>query len=360
MPLTIVRDDIVHQDVDALVTAANPRLAGGGGVDGAIHRAAGPALAAACAKIGYCPTGSACITEAGRLPCKFVIHAVGPVWHGGTRNERALLAACYAKALELAVANGCRSVAFPLISSGTFGYPKGQALGVAVETIGAFLETHDLAVTLVIFDSDSYAAGQQRFADIAAFIDDRYVGRHLDRFAERRRRQALADSDFLADRDPPCPRRTKPAGRHTEPGEAWKDSDTRFSFATSFTSHLPTLDAFIADCGETFSEAVLRLIRERHLTQVECYRRANLDRRLFSKIRSGRNYHPNKRTACALAIALRLNLEETQDLLATAGFALGRSDKFDLILTYFITNGQYNVFAINEALFAFDQPLLGA
>lgn len=353
MPLNIIRDDLTRVKADALVTAANEWLAGGGGVDGAIHRAAGPELLAECAKLGGCPTGEARITGAGRLPCKFVIHAVGPVWEGGTHGERDLLASCYRAALTLAVKHKCKSVAFPLISAGVYGYPKEEALRVAVETIGAFLRGHELEVTLVLFDAASFQAADSRFADIKSYIDDRYVGEHEDtpNLRSRREREAHALSLLLLEKDVEVhyhearpARRRPPKPKAPPPAPALK---------------AVPLETVLGKLAESFSQRLLRLIRERGLTDVEAYRRANVSRKVFSKIRSNKDYHPSRATACAFVIALGLSADEARALLLSAGLALSNASKFDLIVQYFVERGETDVLKVNEALFSFGQPLLG-
>ena len=326
MPLQIVRNDITKMNVDAIVNAANTSLLGGGGVDGCIHRAAGPELLAECQSLHGCNTGSAKITRGYRLPCKYVVHAVGPRWQGGGHGERALLASCYRAALELAGAHGCKTIAFPLISSGIFGYPKDQALNVAVDTISTFLLENDMTVYIVVFDRAAYKIGEKLFNSIAEYIDDRYVSDHTDSRAERLRRLSMPGIEA------PC---------CAEP-----------------MADLSLADA-LEQLDESFSEMLLRKIDERGLTDAQCYKKANIDRKLFSKIRSDRYYRPSKPTAIALAIALELPLEEMKDMLMKAGFALSHSNKFDIIVEYFVERGNYNVFEINEALFAFDQNLIG-
>ncbi len=326
MPLQIVRNDITKMNVDAIVNAANSSLLGGGGVDGCIHRAAGPELLAECQSLHGCNTGSAKITRGYRLPCKYVVHAVGPRWQGGGHGERALLASCYRAALELAGAHGCKTIAFPLIFSGIFGYPKDQALNVAVDAISAFLLENDMTVYIVVFDRAAYKISEKLFNSIAEYIDDRYVSDHTDSRAERLRRLSMPGIEA------PC---------CAEP-----------------MADLSLADA-LEQLDESFSEMLLRKIDERGLTDAQCYKKANIDRKLFSKIRSDRYYRPSKPTAIALAIALELPLEEMKDMLMKAGFALSHSNKFDIIVEYFVERGNYNVFEINEALFAFDQNLIG-
>ena len=335
MPLIIVRNDITKMPVDAIVNAAKESLLGGGGVDGCIHRAAGPELLAECRTLGGCKTGDAKITKAYRLPCRYVIHTVGPVWNGGSRGEREQLVSCYRTSLALAKEHNCETVAFPLISSGIFGYPKDQALRVAVDTIGEFLLHNDMTVYLVIFDRKAYQISGKLFADIAEYIDDHYVDTHTDSRRVRMRRmsvfesraEAICESAMLA------------------PMMAPKAADG--------------LDDLLAHLDAGFSETLLKLIDRSGKKDAEVYKKANVDRKLFSKIRNNPDYKPSKSTAIAFAIALELNLDETRDLIARAGYALSASSKFDVIIEYFIGQKKYNIFEINEALFAFDQSLLG-
>lgn len=323
MPLQIVRNDITKMKVDAIVNAANETLLGGGGVDGCIHRAAGPELLAECRALHGCKTGSAKITGGYALPCKYIIHAVGPQWNGGQQGERRLLASCYSASLALAKEYGCSSVAFPLISSGIFGYPKDQALRVAIDTISAFLVDNDMLVYIVIFDKSAYRISERLFSDIAEYIDDNYVDEHADHPARSRRLECCSV--------------------YGEPS----------------LNKAASLDEALGQLDESFSEMLLRKIDESGMTDVQCYKKANIDRKLFSKIRSDKSYKPSKPTVIAFALALGLPPAELNDMLAKAGFALSRSNKFDIIVEYFIEQGNYNVFEINEALFAFDQSLIG-
>lgn len=356
MPLSIVRNDITKMNVDAIVNAANESLLGGGGVDGCIHRAAGPKLLAECRTLGGCETGQAKITGAGDLLCKYVIHAVGPVWYGGNDGERELLVSCYEKSLLLAWEHHCETVAFPLISSGVYGYPKDKALRVAVDTVAAFLSDHEMTVYLVIFDRASYDIGGKLFSDIAEYIDDRYAEEHADARSVRMTRAENAPAKHTV-RGLFSPKKNAPSVREDRVSEDTAPD----SYAMPLCNALPqSLDEALAQIDESFSEMLLRKIDERGMTDVACYKKANIDRKLFSKVRCDRLYRPSKQTALAFAVALELSLDETRELLSKAGYALSHSSKFDIIIEYFIAHGNYNVFEINEALFAFDQCLLGA
>ena len=332
MPLQIVRNDITKMKVDAIVNAANSSLLGGGGVDGCIHRAAGSELLAACETLHGCETGNAKITKGYRLPSKYVIHAVGPRWQDGKHLEPELLQSCYQTSLELAKKYKCESVAFPLISSGIYGYPKDQALKIAVDTIGAFLLENEMTVYIVIFDRKAYQISGKLFADIAEYIDDRYVEEHSESVGERLRRQRAMEDI---------------------PMEACK-------MAVPMEANAASLEDALKQMDESFSEMLLRKIDERGMTDAQCYKKANIDRKLFSKIRSDKFYKPSKPTVLAFALALELPLPEMEDMLMKAGFALSHSSKFDIIVEYFVEHGNYNVYEINEALFAFDQSLVGA
>ena len=337
MPLQIIRQDITKMEVDAIVNAANESLLGGGGVDGAIHRAAGEELLAECRTLGGCKTGKAKITGGYHLHAKYVIHTVGPIYEDGKQGEKALLESCYRESLTLAKQHNCETVAFPLISSGIYGYPKDQALKVAIDVIGDFLLKNEMTVYLVIFDKAAYQISEKLFSDIAEYIDDHYVDEHTDYRRERTRMPSY----------PMAPLKCR-----TDANEAFLESKA-----------MPTeddLEVMLKRLDESFSQMLLRKIDEKGMTDAECYKKANIDRKLFSKIRSDVHYKPSKPTVLAFAIALELSLDETEDMLRRAGFALSHSHKFDIIIEYFIKNGIYNVFKINEALFAFDQSLLGA
>lgn len=339
MPLEIVRNDITKMKVDAIVNAANESLLGGGGVDGAIHRAAGNGLLAECRKLCGCKTGKAKITGGYKLPAKYVIHTVGPIYKDGKHGEKELLESCYRESLYLAKENNCKTVAFPLISSGVYGYPKEQALHVAINIIGKFLLENEMTVYIVIFDKAAYKISEKLFSDIAEYIDDNYVDEHgdYDRVLPRINQKPIAYAAVKKE----------------------KNRDFCEAFDCESISAEYELEAKLKDIDESFSQMLLRKIDEKGMTDAECYKKANVDRKLFSKIRSDIHYKPSKPTAIAFAISLKLSLTETEDMLRKAGFALSHSNKFDIIIEYFISKGNYNIFEINEALFAFDQSLLG-
>lgn len=320
MPIQIVRNDITKMNCDAIVNAANNSLLGGGWVDGAIHRAAGEKLLAECRKLGGCKTGEAKLTKAYKLPCKYIIHTVGPVWHGGAYGEEELLISCYRNSLMLAEKYKCKSVAFPLISAGAYGYPKEQALQIAVTEICKFLMKNDITVYIVVFDKDCFQISKRLIHDITEYIDERYVEEHYN---ERTRRLM------------------------------------NYPFGGQELSEPPSLSDAVGQIDESFSQMLIRKIDEKGMTDAQCYKKANVDRKLFSKIKNNTLYKPKKTTAVAFAVALELPFGELRDMLSKAGFSLTHSNKFDIIIEYFVKKGEYDIFKINEALFEFDQPLLG-
>ena len=342
MSFTIVRQDITKMKVDAIVNAANTDLQMGCGVCGAIFKAAGATqLQAACDKLAQINTGEAVITPGFGLPAKFIIHAAGPVYRQWNKeqNEQHLRAA-YTNSLKRAVENKCESIAFPLISSGIYGYPKDEAFQVATSAIHDFLIDHDLDVTLVVYDKATFSISRELLGAVESYIDEHYIETH-----KIRRRQLLdVERDALYEANEEISNYYKPV----------------FEDMFALPAGAPaSLDDLVGKLDEPFSQMLLRLIDAKKMTDVEVYKRANLDRKLFSKIRSSKGYMPSKRTAIALAVALQLSLDETDGLLERAGYALSHAVKFDVIVEYFITNGKYDVFEINEVLFEYDQPLLG-
>lgn len=312
MPLEIIRNDITKVHVDAIVNAANASLLGGGGVDGAIHRAAGPELLEECRTFGGCKVGQAKITKGYRLPAKHVIHTVGPVWHGGNSNEEKLLTDCYKNSLELAKEHKLESIAFPLISSGAYGYPKDKAFKTAISVIGEFLLSNEMTVYLVVYDKAAFVLSEKLFSSITQYIDDKYIEEH-------------------------------PYNRRDIYEEAYQLRDNFITEASApAKKYKRSLDNVVKNLDETFSQMLLRLIDEKGMTDAETYKKANIDRKLFSKIRNDIYYKPSKPTAIAFAIALKLNLDETKDLLLKSGFALSHNSKFDIIIQYFIGDGTYS------------------
>lgn len=334
MPFTIVRQDITKMKVDAIVNAANTDLQMGGGVCGAIFKAAGPKeLQKACDAVAPIKTGGAAITPGFQLLAKYVIHAAGPVYnHWNKSQSKAYLHSAYIEALKLATEYKCESIAFPLISSGIYGYPKAEALQVATEAITDYLADHEMDIYLAVFDKASFSVSEALLGEIASYIDEHYVDTH-----QYRRSQLLSvEQEALNECEAPmeCP-------------------------AAAAMPH-PDLLNLMDNLDAPFSETLLKIIDSKGKTDVEVYKKANIDRKLFSKIRTGKGYTPKKPTILALAIALELNLDETDELLERAGYALSRASKFDVIVEYFIVHKRYNIFEINEVLFEYDQPLLGA
>ncbi|MBS3975893.1 MAG: macro domain-containing protein [Syntrophomonadaceae bacterium] len=340
MPFTIVRQDITKMKVDAIVNAANTNLQMGGGVCGAIFKAAGAhELQAACDKLAPIKTGEAVVTPGFNLSAKFVIHAAAPVYrHWNKEQSEQHLRAAYTNSLKRAVENKCESIAFPLISSGIYGYPKDEALQVATSAIQGFLVDHDIDVTLVVFDKSAFTVSCELLGAVESYIDEHYVDTH-----QIRRRPLLnVEREALYEAD--------------EGVSTYNESVYDEILAPSADA---PLDSLFRNLDEPFSQTLLRLIDAKGKTDVAVYKRANLDRKLFSKIRSNKGYMPSKRTAIALAVALELSLNETDDLLKRAGYALSHSQKFDVIVEYFIVSGKYDIFEINEVLFEYNQPLLG-
>lgn len=334
MPLDIIRDDLTKIKTDAIVNSANSSLLGGGGLDGAIHKAAGDELFKECIKLNGCEIGEAKLTKGYNLPAKYVIHTVGPIWQGGENDEEKLLSNCYSNSLKLAKEYGLKSIAFPLLSSGAFGYPKDRALKIAISTIGDFLLENDMDVFLVVFDSEAFRISEKLFSSIKQYIDNKYVElRHSSR------------RDIYEEMN--------------ESRQIYSQESYDYSIQKTETKKKKRkLDDALSQMEETFSQSLLRLIDGKEMTDPETYKKANIDRKLFSKIRNDMNYKPKKTTVIAFAIALELNLDETKDLLLRAGYGLSHSSKFDIIVEYFIEEGNYNIFEINEALFAFDQSIL--
>lgn len=346
MPFQIVRNDIAAMEVDAIVNAANSKLTMGGGVCGAIFKGAGARrMKRACDEIGSCQTGRAVYTPAFDLNAKYVIHAVGPVWEGGNADEEELLISAYTQALRTAASLGAKSIALPLISAGSFGYPIDQAYDIATKTIRTFLERHDIMVYLVVFSDAATEIARAIPDDLQEFINSTYVDESEDQDIRAHQR-----------------------GRHAHMASLDLDEELSATFSMEDAVEDAGFDAVpsmpleeaLMNLDESFSATLLRLIDERGLSDAAVYKRANISRQLFAKIRKDDEYRPSKPTVLALAIALEMDLADTEELLKRAGFSLSHSSKFDVIVEYFLRIGERDVFAINEALYAYDQPLLGS
>lgn len=343
MPFSIIRNDITKLNTDAIVNAANEELLAGGGVCGAIFTAAGlTKLQAACNKIGHCNTGESVITKGFDLPAKYVIHTVGPIYGQNPKEEEEQLYSCYKSSLKLAKKKRLKSIAFPLISSGIYGYPKTEVLKIATRAIKDFLYEDEMDIYLVVYDKKSFEISEKLFEKVKSFIDETMV---VPEFHRKLNSYESAMFPMESDMANACR------------NEVSFDNEIQESYQQK-TKATRSLEDLFDKKVETFSQMLLRLIDEKGMTDVEVYKRANIDRKLFSKIR-GKDYTPRKHTVIALAIALKLNLDETKDLLKRAGFAFSECDRFDVIIEYFIENEQYDIFEINETLFYFEQQLLG-
>ena len=356
MPFEIVRNDIVNMQTDAVVNTANPEPVIGSGVDIGIHKKAGEKLLLARKKIGKINFGDAVITKGFDLDAKYVIHTVGPVWVDGNHQEEQILSSCYRKSLALAKKHRCESVAFPLIATGNYGFPKSLALQIAVREISTFLLENEMQVYLVVFDRDAFELSEKLFKSVSSYIDENYIsGKALDEYGTESLSEAHSETRRRIDRFKLYESIDKNI-RHLESlpaPQAMPVAATAPPDADKWGELLKNLDA-------GFSETLLKLIDRTGKKDSEIYKKANVDRKLFSKIRNNMDYKPSKTTALAFAFALELDIEETKDFIGRAGFALSHSSKFDVIVEYFLVNGNYNVFELNEVLFAFDQPLIGA
>ncbi len=366
MPFAIVRNNITDMRVDAIVNTANPYPTVGTGVDTAIHQAAGPKLLKTRCEIGYIGRGMSAITPAFDLPAKYVIHTVGPVWTDGKSGEMEILRGCYESALNLAAQHKCKSVAFPLISSGNYGFPKNLALQTAIGAIGEFLMKHDeMMIYLVVFDRTAYALSEKLFADVKSYIDENLVEelKHQEyrfnlpagRVYESRRE---AEPEYMASIEPECIAKEVQVPAETSVAAPAKSlasaaAPTAGAGRRKEKKEARSLQDLLKQLDETFPEALARIIKEKGMKNSEVYTRANLTRQHFSKILKSEGYKPGKEAVLALAIALGLNLDETRDFLARAGYALTRSSKTDIIVQFFIETGNYNIFELEQVLFEF-------
>ena len=401
MPFTIIRNDITKVKADAIVNTANPLPVVGGGTDSAIYEAAGKEkLLRARQAIGPIARGEAVHTPAFKLKAKYIIHTVGPVWQGGLNGESETLASCYRNCLRIADELKCESVAFPLISTGVYDFPRDRGLSVALSEISAFLMEHEMKVILVVFDPDSFRLSERLVGEIDQFIDDlgaeaasqreyRPLGveERLNLRNDATQRSVYARNlpkaqDTFAAPSVPAERASLHSRRLRKnievpfaavdreqmedvlsPGEAAPEdsgtSETQITARMLGISAEMSLDELITHKSDSFQTRLLQLIDQSGMDDVTVYKRANIDRKLFSSIRCKKNYRPKKLTAVAFAIALRLDMPTMTDLLSRAGIALSPSSTFDLIISYFVSRRFYDIYEINAVLFKYGEPLLG-
>ena len=351
MPFEIVRNDIVNMQVDAIVNTANPKPVVGYGVDAGVHQKAGPALLEARRKIGRIGVGEAAITPAFHLDARYVIHAVGTVWEDGAHDEEKLLRQCYDSALRIALENGCESIAFPLLSAGNHGFPKPLALQIAINAFSSFLMAHEMQIYLVVFSRNAFALSEKLFHSVESYIDENYIlDKTLDEYGIENKRD-IREAELRQIR------RELDLQRHLR---RKAELEALAECSPAAASAPIDWDALLGETDAGFSETLLKLIDKTGKKDSDIYKKANVDRKLFSKIRNNPAYRPSKITAVAFALALELNLEETQNFIGRAGYTLSHSSKFDIIIEYFILHQNYNVFEIDAVLFRYDQPLIGA
>ena len=366
MPFQIIRNDITKVKADVIVNTSNPKPVIGSGTDSAVYHAAGESLLLAeRRKIGDIMPGAAAVTPAFHLPAKHIIHTVGPAWVDGQHGERDILRSCYAKSLSLANDLEAESIAFPLIATGVYGFPRDEALNIALSEIGKFLLTHDMKVILVVFDRKAFELSEDLVGGIEAYIDDHGVriareeeygaGGNWERSGMRRRRQELESMEMY---------HASLADASLQEDDEEEIPDGMVMPELSAPMALPdidgkTLDEVLGGAGKSFQQRLFELIDESGMDDVSVYKKANIDRKVFSRIRCKADYKPKKKTAVAFAIALQLDMPTMLDLLSRAEIAFSPSNKFDLIITYFVTNGNYDILEINAALFKYGQPILG-
>lgn len=357
MPLKIVREDITKIKCDAIVNPTNEDLYPGGGVDAAIHKVAGGELYEMCKVIGGLEVGQAKITPAYNLPCKFIIHTVGPWWDGGDNNEKENLQSCYREALKIAKGTKCKSIAFPLISSGTYGYPKDQVLKVALEVIKEFLYNNDMLIYIVVFDKTSYSLSEALNYGVSAYINDNYVNEKFDIYD--REREEIAYARYLRSNKLLTEEiKAASCGPFDEYKEELESPLPRSHWRNQSVPEFGSVGSIKKFMYQGFRDTLLGFIDAKGADEVDCYKRANVSRQTWHKIVSNPDFCPKKTTVIALAISLELNINETQELLASAGFILSKSSLFDVIIMYCIVKEIYDVFEVDSILFQYDQKTL--
>lgn len=348
MPLQIIRQDITKMHVDAIVNTTNKKMIGYSGVDLAVHTAAGPELDEFCATLTPLGLGTAKITPAFNLPCKYIIHTSGPVWEGGNSGETELLISCYNECLKLAKENKCETVAFPLISSGTYGYPKDKVLKIAINTISTFLFDNEMTVYLLVYDKKSYELSEKLFSGIESYIDDNYAERYSGGFF---------NASFSHEKRLDCEVEYSRAMPRECMSAPFIEEDYAPMPCAIGSAPKQSLEDFIK-LDESFALKLIKLIDAKGISDVECYKKANVSKQTWHKLMTDKHYKPNKKTAISFAVALELSLDEAQKLLSAVGFVLSDSSLFDVIIKYCLENEIYDVFEIDSALFKYDQETL--
>lgn len=378
MPFQIVRNDITKMHVDAIVNTANPMPGYGAGIDRAVYEAAGKdKLLAKRHEIGAIDRGTSVITDGYNLPAKFIIHTVGTAWQGGKAGEEDIIRNCYRSVFDVAVNNDIASLAIPLLASGSYGFPKGIALRIALSEIEAFMSESDMEVYLVVFDEKSVSLSSELYGDIDEYINDNYVEEknqeeYSDSYGrnERVRRGTEYVAGGFASATSYVPRvfkANKAEKRKRKEPELFKErtedleelSSLDMCLSASQFDEERSLEDVVNNLDKTFMELVFSFADEKGLTDVEVQKKANLDRKAFSKLKCGTTKNPSKSTALALAVALELDLDDTKDLLSRAGLALSPCSKQDVIVQYFIEKEAYDIYEINVALFEHGEKLLG-
>ena len=352
MSFKIVRNDITHVKADVIVNTANPKPIYASGTDLAVYQAAGAdELLAERKKIGCIEQGDIAVTGAYALNAKYIIHTVGPVWVDGMHKEFETLERCYAKSLQKALELGCNSIAFPLISTGVYGFPKDKALQIAVSVFSRFLLENEMQIILVVFDKKSFQLSGQLVGEIDSFIDANYIRqKRRSEYSRRPFRRSIIESDITYDSEV-----YEECSRYTEEEE----SEPELLMSVPMPEKAMSLEEELKNVGMSFHDKLFELIGESGMDNKDVWKRANLDRKHFSKIQCDEKYHPKKKTVMALCIALELDLEQAKDLLARADWAFSPSSKVDLIVQKAIIDKQYDIYQLNLVLFQYTNEILG-
>ncbi|MGN0732601.1 MAG: macro domain-containing protein [Emergencia sp.] len=368
MPFKIIRNDITKVKADAIVNTANPMPVYAAGTDKAVYEAAGAdALLAERMKIGTIPRGGVAVTDAFALDAIYIIHTVGPAWKDGHSGEYETLKNCYLNSLSAAAELGCESIAFPLIATGVYGFPKDKALQIAISEISSFLFTHEMMVYLVVFDDKAFQLSENVVGEVESFIDANYVkASHRCEYREygdsrresRRYLRRRYEADGFDDERAELEAEEVMAMECVDKVRILNAVEPMHKLTVAAETE-PSLEEQLAATEGSFQEKLFEHIARKGMNNTEVYKRANLDRKHFSKIQCNANYHPSKKTAMALCIALKLDLDESKDLLARAEWAFSPNRKTDLIVMNAILHQQYDINQVNAVLFSYGQECLG-